>query len=390
MYKRIVVLFCLLAPAVHAQVGGRVTVGTFASRPSSCSVGDLYGTSDTFLFYQCGPANTWVVVPSIDSANSFTGNNTHSGTETFTGPFSVSTPSSSSNSLSLLNPGAFGNTHMNEFLSSNLNSLNVGSLVSGLYGNYFTDAVSGACNGYTSTTVLQCNGVAGYAVTQTAMNAVGAFGLGKSAVAGGKAWGGNTLVTSTAGFASQNLNGFESDVNVQNTTDFGQALNCNGAWAAQSTNMNCIIVSKPSGGSGAYQWTNGILFSIGATPAATGNNGAIDLQPVSSAVNSVSQGITMVSEDPVSGTHVGVNYLDASGDIIWNVPSRLFEMAVTGTWATPVLTIGSTLPAASSNNAGQWATVNNSTAIATEGQTCTSGGTAYAAAFSNGSVWKCF
>jgi|ERR1700677_2358421 len=79
-------MFCSLAPAVQAQVGG-VTVGTFASSSISCSAGDLYATSDTFLSYQCGPADTWVMVPSTDSANSFTGNNTHAGTKSFTGSF---------------------------------------------------------------------------------------------------------------------------------------------------------------------------------------------------------------------------------------------------------------------------------------------------------------
>lgn len=76
MIKRILLLVCLLAPAAHAQVGGRVTVGTFAARPTTCSAGDLYVTSDTNLIYQCGPANTWTVVPELNAPNAFTGNNT--------------------------------------------------------------------------------------------------------------------------------------------------------------------------------------------------------------------------------------------------------------------------------------------------------------------------
>lgn len=50
----------------------------------------------------------------------------------------------------------------------------------------------------------------------------------------------------------------------------------------------------------------------------------------------------------------------------------------------------SALPAAGAGNAGQWRTVTNSTAIATEGQTCDGGGSVTAAALSNGTVWKCF
>ena len=59
MKVRFLLLMCLLANAVHAQVGGRVTVGTFAMRPASCTAGDLYVASDTNLIYQCGPANAW-------------------------------------------------------------------------------------------------------------------------------------------------------------------------------------------------------------------------------------------------------------------------------------------------------------------------------------------
>jgi hypothetical protein len=52
----------------------------------------------------------------------------------------------------------------------------------------------------------------------------------------------------------------------------------------------------------------------------------------------------------------------------------------------------SALPAAATGNRGQWRTVNNSTTVSSEGQTCVDNGgtTLYAAAFSNGSVWKCF
>ena len=83
MSSRVLLLFCLLAPVAHAQVGGRVTVGTFATRPTTCSAGDLYVTSDTNLIYQCGPANTWTMAPNLNAANAFAGNNTHIGTETF-------------------------------------------------------------------------------------------------------------------------------------------------------------------------------------------------------------------------------------------------------------------------------------------------------------------
>jgi hypothetical protein len=48
------------------------------------------------------------------------------------------------------------------------------------------------------------------------------------------------------------------------------------------------------------------------------------------------------------------------------------------------------LPAAAAGNKGWMRTVSDSTAVASEGQTCVGGGTATALAFSTGSVWKCF
>lgn len=48
------------------------------------------------------------------------------------------------------------------------------------------------------------------------------------------------------------------------------------------------------------------------------------------------------------------------------------------------------LPAAAAGNAGQWREVNNSTTVTVEGQTCVGGSTHMAAAFSDGTVWKCF
>jgi hypothetical protein len=48
------------------------------------------------------------------------------------------------------------------------------------------------------------------------------------------------------------------------------------------------------------------------------------------------------------------------------------------------------LPAAAAGNAGTFMRVSDSTAIASEGQTCVGGSSNTALAFSNGTVWKCF
>ena len=298
--------------------------------------------------------------------------------------------------LNITNPGTFTNTAMNEFLTANLNSLNLGALVAGQYaGNFMTEGLSGACNVPSSiagTPTLQCNGIAGYAVTNntqgpfSGVNAVGVFGIGKTGVSSARAWGANFLVTSTPGQTNQELNGLEMDVNVTNTSDFGQALNCNGAWTATPTAMGCINVTKPSGG----RWTYGLDFSVGATAAADGRAAALIFQPTGTGVNQPSQGTLLVSNDPSSGTHVANQFLDANGNLVSNLPSESFYYTPTGLFQMPPNRI-SGLPAAS-GHPGAMVYVNDSTTITTEGQTCTHAESSptNALAWSNGIVWKCF
>jgi hypothetical protein len=66
-----------------------------------------------------------------------------------------------------------------------------------------------------------------------------------------------------------------------------------------------------------------------------------------------------------------------------------YDMTPRYNLALGALTV-STLPSASTANAGTMFRVSDSTTISTEGQTCSGGGSTTALAFSNGSVWKCF
>jgi hypothetical protein len=77
----------------------------------------------------------------------------------------------------------------------------------------------------------------------------------------------------------------------------------------------------------------------------------------------------------------------STGNVVKGITSTTGNFSVS-TIVTPIAV--ASLPAAAAGNAGQWRTVNDSTAIAAEGQTCAGGGTLTAAAFSNGTVWKCF
>ena len=54
-------LLFVLAPFAHAQtsVTGQIMEGPLAVRPATCNPLDIYGTTDTYNLYQCGPANTW-------------------------------------------------------------------------------------------------------------------------------------------------------------------------------------------------------------------------------------------------------------------------------------------------------------------------------------------
>lgn len=73
------------------------------------------------------------------------------------------------------------------------------------------------------------------------------------------------------------------------------------------------------------------------------------------------------------------------------------RIQITGSGTVPAagyIALGTTtvgaLPAAAAGNVGEIIKVNDSTAIAAEGQTCVGSGAVSALAFSNGTVWKCF
>ncbi len=243
------------------------------------------------------------------------------------------------------NAGVFTNTQYNYGLQSNLGSFNIGSLVSGLYGgNYFTDALVGACAAPSGATVLQCNGVAGYATTQNGLNAVGVFGLGRTLGSNSvltKGWGGNTICATTSGAFSfaQECNGFQSDVNLFNTTDFGQAFDCNGSWAVQATNMACFNIVAPSGG---FHWTAGLNFGYGATPAPnSGTSAAIVFQPMANSASQISQGMLFVSRNGSNNPQIAETYLDQNGSFDIALPSELFQFELSGLLSVPSLyTVG--------------------------------------------------
>lgn len=55
----ILLLICPFSGHAQTSVTGDVVEGPIAVRPATCSSGDLYFATDTFVLYQCGPSNTW-------------------------------------------------------------------------------------------------------------------------------------------------------------------------------------------------------------------------------------------------------------------------------------------------------------------------------------------
>lgn len=144
-------------------------------------------------------------------------------------PSSTATTSSNLSSnpttLTLVNPGVFTNTQMNEYDQSLLNGCNPAQEFQAAQGaNFSTDAVAGCVAMPSGATVHQVNGVAGYANNSVSSaqtgGAVGVYGEGRALVSGpgnnnGNAtWGINSLVEDSPGTESTQLISNEVDINI--------------------------------------------------------------------------------------------------------------------------------------------------------------------------------
>lgn len=251
----------------------------------------------------------WTAPVTPGANNAFTGNNTHSGTETFTGPISLSTPSNALNTWSLLNPGVWTDTQQNDYITSNINGCNIGTLFGSQQASHrATEAIAGCVNGVAGN-VHQANGIAGYAVANTAgptNNYVGVYGTSTATVNSARSWGGNVLVAENVGVTSDWLQGFEIDMNSQSTgQNVVNGLIISGASTAISALSNAIGIGAPDG-IGTIHWGTGITvgnggavvgIALGATalPAASLSSQPINLTSYSPASVKITSGI---SADP--------------------------------------------------------------------------------------------
>lgn len=183
---------------------------------------------------------------------------------------SSSTASTSSNASNtpttqtLINPGVFTNTQMNEYDQSLVNGCNPAQEFPAAQGqNFSTDAMAGCVAMPSGATVHQVNGLAGYATNSVSEaqsgGAVGVYGQGRVLVSGpgnnnGNAvWGMNSLVEDSPGTESTQLISNEIDLNI-----FGQpvrawgilingAMGPNGVMPPQAAGLEIMSPSYPSG-----------------------------------------------------------------------------------------------------------------------------------------------
>jgi hypothetical protein len=185
------------------------------------------------------------------------------------------------------------------------------------------------------------------------------------------------------------VNDSSTFVAVVGSTGFDFAAYNGGGFVATSTGGGFSFTDSSNGTFSVdtstvfIQPTFGGNTYLGVGPSVTGESAQLidhagSLTAVQATIDD-NQGVFMES---ASGDN-SILAVDASGNqAVLQVSGGIPSLAM-----TPIL-VGS-LPAAASN-AGTVIYVSDSTAIATEGQTCAGGSGNTALAFSNGSVWKCF
>lgn len=144
------------------------------------------------------------------------------------------------------------------------------------------------------------------------------------------------------------------------------------------------IVKMAAGSGGHGSWTNSIRNSY--SDDNTGKNGS----STGFWVNTDGNGSLTLDNDGFSGTP-NISIVGPQQNIDWRMSANYFGGSL-HPYSNVNLGGASTvanLPTAS-QNAGQIRYVGDSTAIASEGQTCAGGSSNKALAFSNGAVWKCF
>ena len=283
-------------------------------------------------------------------------------------------------SIGVNNLGTYDNLGFYLYDQSILNGCSVATENAGVNE---TEALTGCVIVPATSTQTQVNGVGGYVENRSPnTNAVAVYGFGRTPVNGiGGAtsglWGANFNIQNCIGCTGSKMTVLELDINQQGPdATFGQAL------VQDGINIISAGTSKPRTGIGITATTSATYWQLGELIA---NYVTTGVQISNGAVSSTA--LAIVPPDDTSFFEVfGANH--AGSTKVWTIGnSGAANFASVSTTAILV----SALPAASTNT-GVWRAVSNSTTVTAEGQTCVDagGGGGPAAAFSNGTIWKCF
>ena len=182
--------------------------------------------------------------------------------------------------------GIYTNTQMNLLLSSILNGADPSAIYFASYGNYATEALTGAIDVPDGSTIYQANAVSGYIkASDASTNSVAGFFLAQTNINGASVWGLNPVVIGSTANTGVTITGIEVDVNVNNASSVAQGITLQGSWSANPTTAAGIRLITPGGTS--RKWTSFLssddsstdlgLF-LGAQGATSASSQRIDLQ----------------------------------------------------------------------------------------------------------------
>jgi hypothetical protein len=236
------------------------------------------------------------------------------------------------------NPGVFTNTQMNEYLSSVIGGINLGTAFSGLQGpNFATEGVAGGVALPSGATVHNGNGIGGYAqsacnsVGRTVCNVVGLYGQATdvSGSNGAGIWGGNVVAEATgASSTNTNVTGWETDVNLAaGATPFwvvGHIITGAGTGTMPSAfipgsstavggSAAEAIVAPRLGSPSSYAWPLGLDFFRGSVSGAAVQ---IDGTCIAGGGPCASATLTFTGWDGSNVGHTAAILADSSGDLV--------------------------------------------------------------------------
>jgi hypothetical protein len=252
-------------------------------------------------------AQTVHTFSALDTTNPFTGLNTFS-----------------------LNPGNFGGAQNNLFTQSSVGTASAGTILgsfntSGLATCCLTDALSVGMTVPSSAAGTQVDGIGVYGINNSSAlgsgsggGLVGVYSAVTCAVANGKCWGLNPVVSDSSGLFGV-LYGIEDDVAIYNTTTIGEGILLNGVFHAQPTNYPAIAIVKPVAPS-TGEWTDGLRINAGATSSPGFLAVNIGTQTVSSN-SDPSQVIQFAGRDSGGTLHTAIMGASANGDVVLNPTS---------------------------------------------------------------------